>query len=76
MAISSLKSEDLGKTVLIRKEPHTVIDAINRQLTHIPSHVGQIVYLGKLIKSENWKTLSIPKKGSVAFNEKMMGKKL
>jgi hypothetical protein len=75
-AISFLKSDDLGKTILIRKEPHTVIDAINRQLAHIPSHVGQIVYLGKLIKSESWQTLSIPKKGSREFNEKMMGKKL
>jgi hypothetical protein len=76
MAISPLKSDDLGKTILIRKEAHTVIDAINRQLAHIPSHVGQIVYLGKLIKSESWQTLSIPKKGSREFNEKMMGKKL
>lgn len=75
-ALSSLNSDDLGKTVFTRKEPHTVIDAINRQLAHIPSHVGQIVYLGKHIKLENWKTLSIPKKGSAAFNEKMMGKKL
>jgi hypothetical protein len=75
-AISSLKSDDLGKTILIRKEPHTVIDAINRQLAHVPYHVGQIVYLGKLIKSESWQTLSIPKKGSRAFNEKLMGGKL
>jgi hypothetical protein len=74
--ISSLKSTDLDKTIFIRKEPHSVLDAINRQVAHISYHVGQIVYLGKHIRSEEWKTLSIPKKGSAAFNEKMMGKKL
>src|SRR5215212_5402259 len=74
--ISSLKSTDLDKTIFIRKELHTALDAINRQVAHVSYHVGQIVYLGKHIRSEEWKTLSIPKKGSAAFNEKMMGKKL
>jgi len=53
----------------IRTEPHTVIDALNRQLAHYPYHVGQIVYLGKVMKAENWQSLSIPKGGSQQFNE-------
>lgn len=72
--LSSLLPDDLSKTVTIRNEPHFVIDAINRQLAHYSSHVGQIILLGKWIKGEQWQTLSIPKKGSGAFNEKMMGK--
>ena len=72
--LSSLKPGDLGKTVTIRNEAHSVIDAINRQVAHYSSHIGQIVLLGKWAKGEQWQTLSIPKKGSAAFNEKMMGK--
>jgi len=60
--IESLKEEDLTKTIYIREQPHTVIAAINRQLTHYASHVGQIILLGKIIKGAEWKTLSIPKK--------------
>jgi hypothetical protein len=71
--MSSLTNDDLNKTVIIRKEPHFVIDAINRQLTHVSYHVGQIVLLGKWIKAEQWQSLSIPKGGSTSFNEKMMG---
>ena len=72
--ISSLKENDLDKTIFIRKEPYTVIDAINRQVAHISHHVGQIVYVGKHIRSSDWKTLSIPKGSSASFNEKMMGR--
>jgi uncharacterized damage-inducible protein DinB len=75
-SLNLLSPDDLSKTITIRKEPHTVIDAINRQITHYSYHVGQIVFLGKWIKDNEWKTLSIPKKGSAAFNEKMMGRKL
>lgn len=60
-ALQSLDEEDLMKTVFIRKEPLTVIDAINRQLAHYPHHIGQILYIGKMIRNENWKSLSIPK---------------
>lgn len=72
-AISALQPEDLGKTVLIRNEPHIVIDAINRQLSHIPYHVGQIVYLGKMLMGNEWQSLSIPKGQSEDFNNKMFG---
>ena len=61
-AIESLNETDLLKIIYIRQEPLTVLDAINRQLAHYPHHVGQIVYIGKLIKGKNWKNLSIEKK--------------
>lgn len=58
-AIRSLTEEDLVKMIHIRQEPLSVIDAINRQLAHYSYHVGQIVYIGKVIKGSNWKNLSI-----------------
>ncbi|WP_423735771.1 DUF1572 family protein [Chitinophaga caseinilytica] len=74
-AIDSLSEEDLGKTVYIRTEPHTVMDALNRQLSHYPYHVGQIVYLGKIMRAEGWDSLSIPVGLSQQFNdEKADGK--
>jgi hypothetical protein len=71
-SLESLKEEDLSKTIFIRKEPHNVGDAINRQLAHYSNHVGQIVYIGKMVLDEKWKSLSIPKGKSKDFNEKMM----
>ncbi len=68
-AINSLTATDLAKTIYIRTEPHTVIDAINRQLAHHPYHVGQIVYIGKVLKGEGWQSLSIPKGNSQQFNQ-------
>ena len=59
------------KEVAIRGEKHTVIQAINRQLTHYGYHIGQIVYLAKYIRSSEWKTLSIAKNKSEEFNQKM-----
>ena len=61
-AISSLHPTDLGKTVTIRNEPHTVVQAINRQVSHYSSHVGQIVLLAKHFAGPRWQTLSIPRK--------------
>lgn len=66
--LHSLRKKDLKKVVTIRKEELTVVDAINRQLAHYPYHVGQIVYIAKIIKSKNWKNLSIPKGQSQAYN--------
>jgi hypothetical protein len=60
-AIESLKPEDLMRTVTIRGEPHTVLQAINRQIAHYAQHTGQIVFLAKHLKSGDWKTLSIPR---------------
>jgi hypothetical protein len=67
--LEQLSPPNLHKTVYIRSEAHTVVDAILRQLAHYPYHVGQIVYIGKMIKSFGWKSLSIEKGGSAAFNE-------
>ena len=72
--LSSLTGEDMMKEVTVRGEKHTVIQAINRQLTHYGYHIGQIVYLAKHIKSSEWKTLSIPKNRSEEFNQKMKEK--
>lgn len=69
--LQSLTDEDLAQIVTIRSEPHTVIDAINRQLAHYPYHVGQIVYLGKMMLQENWQSLSIPVGQSQQFNQAM-----
>ena len=69
--LENLKPEDVMKTITIRSEPHLVLDAIIRQIDHYGSHVGQIVYIGKLIKNETWQSLSIAKNKSKAFNDAM-----
>ena len=68
-SIEPLTVEDFSRTVTIRGEPHTVVEAVNRQLTHYAYHVGQIVLLAKHFKSANWKTLSVPKNRSADFNQ-------
>ena len=60
--VINLNDEDLLKTVYIRKEPLLVMEALNRSLTHTAYHIGQIVFLAKHLKKNDWKTLSIPKK--------------
>ena len=60
--IGSLKEEDMPKRVHIRGKSLTVLDAILRQLAHYAYHVGQIVYLGRMRRLGEWKSLSIPKK--------------
>jgi hypothetical protein len=74
-ALSALSEEDLTLTVLIRAEPHSVIKAINRQLTHYGYHVGQIVFLAKHLASDHWKTLSVPRGGTRAFNAEKFGRR-
>ncbi len=66
-AIESLKPEDVTRTVTIRSEPHTVLQAINRQIAHYGYHTGQIVFLAKHIRSNKWETLSIPRGKSEGF---------
>ncbi len=60
-AIDSLKPEDVMRTVTIRGEPHTVLQAVNRQIAHYAHHTGQIIFLAKHLRSSEWKTLSIPR---------------
>jgi hypothetical protein len=67
--LASLKKKDLKLTILIRNEPLSVIDAINRQLAHYPYHVGQIIHIAKTIKGKNWKNLSIAKGKSQIYND-------
>jgi hypothetical protein len=71
-AIDSLTDKDLDRIIYIRKEPLSVVDAVNRQLAHYSYHVGQIVYLGKMQLNERWLSLSIAKGNSKEFNDKMM----
>jgi len=60
--LEQLSPDDLAKTVLIRSENLSVLDAIQRQLGHAAYHVGQIVYAAKMWQQEGWQTLSIPRK--------------
>jgi hypothetical protein len=73
-ALTNLTGADLLKTITIRQEGLIVVDAINRQLAHYPYHVGQIVYLGRMIKKGNWQNLSIPRGHSQQFNQSMRQK--
>mgnify|MGYP001055285471 CR=1 FL=1 len=67
-AVGNLGNEELEKEVFIRNQGHTVMEAINRQLCHYSYHVGQMVFLGKIIRGESWESLSIPKNQSKAYN--------
>ncbi|HEY7216417.1 MAG TPA: DUF1572 family protein [Thermoanaerobaculia bacterium] len=72
--LTALSEEDLALTVLIRAEPHSVIKAINRQLTHYGYHVGQIVFLCKHFASDHWRSLSVPRGKSREFNAAKLGR--
>ncbi|WP_336664796.1 DUF1572 domain-containing protein [Elizabethkingia meningoseptica] len=72
--LESLTNDDLEKIIYIRNQGHTVMEAINRQLAHYPYHVGQIVYIGKMVCDENWKSLSIPRNASGSYNQDMFSK--
>jgi hypothetical protein len=67
-AVESLKPEDITRTVYIRGEAHTVLQALNRQVAHYAHHSGQILFLAKLIRKGDWKSLSIPRGKSAEFN--------
>lgn len=74
VTLAALTEEDLTRTITIRAEPHSVIGAIDRSLTHCAYHVGQIVFLARHLAGSHWKTLSVPRGGTRSFNEKMFGK--
>lgn len=69
-ALDSLKPEDVMRTVPIRGEPHTVLQAINRQIAHYAQHIGQMVFLAKHLRASEWQTLSIPRGKSEEFNQR------
>ncbi|PCI94612.1 MAG: hypothetical protein COB15_13915 [Flavobacteriales bacterium] len=72
--LNNLTIEDIKtKTIYIRNEKHSITEAINRQLAHYPYHIGQIIYIGKMV-SEDWNTLTIPKGGSKEHNDEMFSK--
>jgi Protein of unknown function (DUF1572) len=70
-ALDPLTEEDLARTVTIRGEAHSVMQAINRQVAHYPHHIGQIVLLAKHFACDHWKSLSIPRNRSADFNQKV-----
>ena len=74
-AIEPLTADDFSKTITIRGQVHTLVEAINRQLTHYSYHIGQIVLLAKHFRSTEWKTLSVPKNRSAEFNQYLADKK-
>jgi Protein of unknown function (DUF1572) len=73
-ALASITEHDLEKEIFIRNQGHTVVEAINRQLAHYPYHVGQIVFIGKMLCDTNWNSLSIPKGNSQRYNEEKFAK--
>jgi hypothetical protein len=73
-ALEQVTDDNINSTIYIRGEAHSVLDAVFRQLSHYPYHIGQIVYIGKMIKNNNWQTLSIAKNKSSEFNKEMLSK--
>lgn len=67
-ALDSITDQDLDRIIYIRNEGHTVMEAINRQLAHYPYHIGQIVFIAKMIVNDEWKSLSIPRNKSKEYN--------
>ncbi len=72
--LNSLKPEQLSQIIYIRNQGHTVMEAINRQLAHYPYHVGQIVFIGKMLVEDKWQSLSIPKNKSKDYNSEKFSK--
>ncbi|SRR6266498_2541282 len=70
-ALEPLSDSDLERTVTIRGEPHSVMQAINRQIAHYSSHIGQIVFLAKHLNASGWKSLSVPRNKSAEFDRKV-----
>ncbi len=67
-ALDSVDEENFGTTIYIRNMGHSIPEAINRQMAHYASHIGQIIYIGRMIKGDEWTSLSIPKGGSKSYN--------
>jgi len=69
-ALESVNEGNIDQTVYIRNQEHSIPEAINRQLAHYAYHIGQIVYVGRMIRDQQWESLSIPKGKSQSFNSK------
>ncbi len=70
-ALEPLNDADLTRTVYIRSEPHSVMQAINRQVAHYANHIGQIIFLAKHLRSSEWKAVTIPRGKSEEFLRKV-----
>jgi hypothetical protein len=70
-ALTPLSDEDLGRTVTIRGEPHSVMQAINRQIAHYALHCGQIILLARHFAGDQWKSVSVPRNRSAEFNRQV-----
>ena len=73
-ALNSINENNFNTKIYIRNQEHSIIEAINRQLAHYSYHIGQIVYVGRMVKGSDWKSLSIPKGKSSEFNKKKFSK--
>ena len=73
-ALESITDNDLNHTIYIRNDGHSILEAINRQIAHYSYHVGQIVYVAKMVKNEGWKSLSIPRNKSKDYNKDKFSK--
>jgi hypothetical protein len=68
-ALDSIDKDNFNTKIYIRNQEHSIVEAINRQLTHYTYHIGQIVYIAKMIKEDKWKSLTIPKDKSADLNK-------
>lgn len=75
-ALKMINDENFNQTIYIRNQGHSIMEALNRQLAHYPYHIGQIVFIGKMILDKEWQSLSIPKGKSDSYNEEKFSKPL
>ena len=73
-AMNEISEQNFDKQLLIRNTPHSITEAVNRQVGHMAYHTGQIAYIGRMIKGKEWQSLSIPKGKSVEFNQQSFAK--
>ena len=73
-ALDTVGEKEVMQMIYIRNMGHTVVEAINRQMTHYAYHVGQIVYIARMVQDQDWQSLSIPKGGTAAYNARQFAK--
>lgn len=73
-ALDSVTEDNFETKIYIRNQEHSIIEAVNRQLAHYSYHIGQVVYIGRMIKGSEWKSLTIPKGKSKEFNKEKFSK--
>jgi len=73
-ALDTINNDNFDTEIYIRNQKHSIVEAINRQMMHYAYHVGQIVYIGRMLKNRSWETLSVPKGKSDEFNSQKFSK--